>query len=186
MRRSFLTKPLVLLILLALGAGSVAEAQDGEHVRYKTKSKTRLEALGGFLAGMLDGETVEEVSITKGYKRADQKDTSTITDIPNRRIINLNHKEKEYSIITFEDMMAMVQEAGDYAQGRVDSVRQEMEEAEAPEYTVDFKLTVNDTGKEKKFDGNKASQKVMIIETIFETERGLDRHTSVNRSLCDQ
>ena len=167
MKRYFLTKSLVVLVALLIGICSTAEAQDGDQVRFKTKSKMRIESLG-FLAGMLDSETVEEVSIAKGYKRADQKDTSTITDIPNRRIINLNHKEKEYSVITFEDMMAMLEEAGQYAQGRVDSARQDMADEDVPEYTVEFKLTVNDTGKEKKFDGKKAGQKVMVIETIFE------------------
>ena len=51
-----------------------------------------------------------------------------------------------------------------------------MEEAEADleeldessEYKVTFDLRVEDTGKSKKVSGNKADQKVLIIETLFE------------------
>ena len=98
---------------------------------------------------------------------------STITDLENRRIINLNHKKKEYSVITFEEMMEMFENAAAYGQSQAEQAKEDMESSEEmAQYDVDFDLRVENTGKTKKIDGNKAEQTVMIIETIFEPKEG--------------
>lgn len=140
---------------------------NAQHVRFKTKSKMNLEALG-FLASFFDSEMVEEVSITGDVKRVDRKNNSTITNLDTEQIINLDHKRKEYSIITFDEMIEMFKTATAYSQTQIEEAKAKVDSTEeAIEYKVEFDLRVEDTGKTKKIDGRKAFQKVLIIETLF-------------------
>ena len=97
--------PLLLIAVIAMVSISDADAQ---HLRYKTKTKMNLKSLG-FLGSLLDSEMVEEVSINGNVKRVDRKDASTITNLDTEQIINLDHKRKEYSIMTFDEMVGDVQ-----------------------------------------------------------------------------
>ena len=153
-----------LLGVLILGlAVTTVDAQD---VRYKTTSKTELHVLG-FLGGLFDGETKEEVSI-KGYKmRSDGKDQSTIMDLDGERMITINHKKKEYSIITFAELAEMMSQMGTQMKAEAAEATPTTTEGDAPEYEVEFDLEVRDTGKSKKIDKYGTEQKVIILETRF-------------------
>jgi len=157
--RSLVPRILLGLLLVSTVLG-VAHAQD---VRYKTTSKTELHVLG-FLGGLFDGETKKDVAI-KGYKmRSDEKDRSTIMDLDGERIINVDHKKKQYSILTFAEMAEMM-----------NSIGEQMGEAKSPQggegdqagYDVEFNLDVKDTGKTKKIDGYETQEKVLVLETRF-------------------
>ncbi len=163
-RTSLLTRVLILLAGISVISSSTLVAQ---HVRYKTKTKMEIESLG-FLGRLLNTELKEETSISGMVKRVDRKDNSTITNLETLEIINLNHKKKEYSVITIDEMMEMFKAATSYAEVSVEEGRAEMESDEdVPEYKVEFDLRVEDTGKEKKIGGHKTYQKVLIIETLF-------------------
>lgn len=151
----------ILLVAVTLWANvDYVRAQD---VRYKTTSKTELHVLG-FLGGLFDGEVKEEVSI-KGYKmRADGKDNSTITDLDGERFINVNHKKKEYSVITFDELAELMDS---FSERYAESEKPDQPEGEGPEYEVEFDLDVKNTGKSKKIDGYEADQTVLILETKF-------------------
>jgi hypothetical protein len=144
--------------------GMVASAADAQDVRYKTKSKTELHALG-FLGGLFDGETEEEISIKNFKMRSDRDKQSTITDLDGERIINIDHKKKEYTIITFADMAEMMSSLGTRMEEGTEA--REMPEGDHPEFEVEFDLKVEDTGKTKKIDGRETSQRIMILETRF-------------------
>lgn len=160
---------LLITVISAVLLSSVATL-NAQHVQYKTKSKMDLKALG-FFARFLDSEMVEEVSISGNIKRVNRKNSSTITNLDTEQIINLDHKRKEYSIVTFDDMIAMFKDAAEYGEIQIEEARADIESNEdAPEYKVNFDLRVEDTGKSKKIDGKKAFQKVLIIETLFEPE----------------
>jgi hypothetical protein len=159
--------PFLLIAALAVVSASDAGAQ---HLRYKTKTKMNLEFLG-FLGSLLDSEMVEEVSINGNVKRVDRKDASTITNLDTEQVISLNHKRKEYSVITFDEMVEMFKAATAYGDAKLEEAQADLEEMdESSEYKVTFDLRVEDTGKSKKVAGNKADQKVLIIETVFEPE----------------
>lgn len=146
----------------------LAGTVDAQHLRYKTKSKMKIEGLG-FLSGLLGGGQEEEVSVYGDYKRVDGDDMSTITDVEARRIIYLNHDKDEYSVVTFEEMAEMVDEMTAWGQEKVDEKGAEMEpDEETPEYNAEFDLKVHDTGKTEKIDGYESKQRIMIIETMFE------------------
>ncbi|HEX9659573.1 MAG TPA: hypothetical protein VGA18_04695 [Rhodothermales bacterium] len=156
-----------LLGVLVLGlAVTNANAQD---VTYKTTTKTELHVLG-FLGGLFDGETKEEVSI-KGYKmRSDGKDQSTIMDLEGERMISINHKKKEYSVITFAELAEMMSQMGTQMKAEAAEATEatpSTTEGDAPEYEVEFDLEVKDTGKSKKIDKYSTEQKVIILETRF-------------------
>ncbi|HUF08550.1 MAG TPA: hypothetical protein VMO47_04460 [Rhodothermales bacterium] len=153
-----------LLVVLVLGlAVTNANAQD---VTYKTTTKTELHVLG-FLGGLFDGETKEEVSI-KGYKmRSDGENQSTIMDLDGERMISINHKKKEYSVITFAEMAEMMSEMGTRMKAEAGEATPRTTEGDAPEYEVEFDLEVKDTGKSKKIDKYNTEQKVLILETRF-------------------
>lgn len=151
----------ILLGLLVLsGVLSTAKAQD---VRYKTTSKTELHVLG-FLGGLFDGETKEDVAIKGSKMRTDAKDHSTIIDLDGERIINIDHKKKEFSILTFDEMADMMNSFGEQMKGAESSEGGDGKEAD---YDVDFDIDVKDTGKKKKIDGYETKQKVLILETRF-------------------
>ncbi|HEY5564155.1 MAG TPA: hypothetical protein VIL33_01100 [Rhodothermia bacterium] len=153
-----------LLGVLVLGlAVTNSNAQD---VTYKTTTKTELHVLG-FLGGLFDGETKEDVSI-KGYKmRSDGKDQSTIMDLDGERMISINHKKKEYSIITFAELAEMMSQMGTQMQAEAAEATPTTTDGDAQEYEVEFDLEVRDTGKSKKIDKYDTEQKVIILETRF-------------------
>ena len=160
--------PSRILVLCAAVSVCAASTADAQHLRYKTKSEMNLESLG-FIGSLLDSEFVEEASISGNIKRVDRKDSSTITNLDTEEIINLNHKKKEYSVVTFEELMQAFKDATAYGQMQAaDGSGGSGSGDDVPEYKVDFDLRVEDTGKSKKIDGVKAYQKVLIIETLFE------------------
>lgn len=157
--RSLVSRSVLALLLLSTVLGT-ASAQD---VSYKTKSKTELHVLG-FLGGLFNGETKQDVAI-KGYKmRADEKDHSTITDLDGERFIQVNHKKKEYSVVTFAQMAEMMSSLGTKMN---DAEKPQMAEGDKPDYDVEFNLDVKNTGKTQKIDGYKTEEKVLILETRF-------------------
>lgn len=105
------------------------------------------------------GETVTQ-DATRRY--ATQGETGTIMDVANKRMININHKSREYEIITFEEMAQELEKAT--ASGEQQAAP--ADDAEQPEFSFD--LAVNRTGKSMTVNGSSAENVHLIIETLFE------------------
>jgi len=152
---------IILLCLLATALTlNVAKAQD---VRYRTTSKTKLEILS-FLGGLSDVESKQEVSIKGNKMRSDDKNTSSIIDLDGERMINIDHKKKEYTIMTFAQLAEMMQSLEQRMQGQT---APSSDASDAPQYDVSFDLDLRDTGNSQKIDGYTANEKILILETRF-------------------
>jgi hypothetical protein len=158
------------LVLAAGFAALFATPVLAQDVEYTTVGKVELAGMLGTLArlGGAGGETTGKVYIKGGMMRTDAEQTSSIVDLENGRFISLDHKAKTYTIMTFEQMAQMAEQAAAKAKGQAQQQAQEKPEAaEKPEGEVDleYKLDVQATGEKQKINGFDAERYFMTMET---------------------
>lgn len=164
---------------LNLGPNATGPA-DAPHVRYRSTTSMNLGALG--TVARLLGKDVENVSETISIsglrQRTDQGDQSTIMDLEQDRMITIDHKKKQYSVLTFEEMARQMEAA-------VDKMKEQRETASAsasadnsaassgdPEAEVDFTfdMDMDETGIVESVNGLPSEQVLLTVKTEFEVE----------------
>lgn len=170
------TTSLVLALATALTlvpAGGVAQEVT---VRYRTKVD-----FGGALGQMMRlvpgmGQVLEpqeEVVRVKGKMlRSDEGESSTIVDAEAGRLINLEHGERTYTVMTAADMAAMMEEARGQVEGAVEEARAQQPQAgEEPQVKVTARVESEVTGRRQNIGGVDAEQVHVIVYMDFEGEQ---------------
>jgi hypothetical protein len=155
-----------LFIALALVIGSPPAPAASQDVQYETLTRLDLPgALGTVvrIAARMGGgsmETVETTYIKGGRMRTDMEGSSTITDMENRRIILLDHRERTYQTLGLDQAVAMAEQAG----AHIREAQAEGAPAEDLEGRVEFRFSVDRTGERQRIDGHDAERVFLTIE----------------------
>jgi hypothetical protein len=156
-----------------LATPSSVAAQD---VQYETVTKLELPGAMGTavrLAARIGGASLETVETTyiKGRRmRTDSDDSSTILDLETGRFISLDHKEKTYLSMSFDEMLDMARaQAGQAREGAAQEARPEADAA------MRFRFAVDATNERQRVAGYDASRVFLTMEAEGEyTPEGAD------------
>lgn len=174
MKRTIGVLVIQVLAALATFVGTTGVVQ-GQGLQYTEETRMRLEGLG--IIGRLIGRTTVEgtTSVQGGKMRVDsEKESSTITDADGGRFITLNHKRKEYTEMTFEDMAKWAEQMAEQTQQQIEEAQEEVEEEqsdeEQPEVKYSFDFKADATGETADIAGYEAKQLLMTLKVNFEVE----------------
>lgn len=140
-----------------------------QDVRYETVTKAEFAGAIGTLMNMAarmgggSGETVEITSIKGNRMRTDRDRSSSIVDLDGRRFISIDHSARTYQIMTFEEMVQMMQRAGNEmrAAGQQQGRPAERNQTETE---VTFRFNVDRTRERERIAGYDASRAFITIE----------------------
>ena len=171
-----LTKVLLLSVLLVLPDLMADVTHKKETVmKFKGSLGIMMKLVGG-------GKPMKTVDYLSGdILRSDNLDkkgkleSSQIINLAEEKMINIDHKDKSYTVMTFQEWKEQLQQAmSAFSGGEMPENNSEMETADsdpdAPQYktSVDFKIeTPGDT---KKIEGHQSEKVVMVIDMITEAE----------------
>lgn len=164
--------PAVVVAGFAVSLAPAVVAGQGATVTSTTSMKG-----AGVIGAMLKlggGGSNTSTSYISGHKmRHDLKDNSTIIDVDGGRIITLDHKNKTYSVMTFEQMAAAMSAAADSmkaakARGETKPKKATQEDQK---YEMDYSVKVDPTGEHRKIAGYDAARTFITI-TMGAHEKG--------------
>ena len=162
-------------VVSGLLLGVLALPAFAQEVQYTTTSKVELSGGLGTVMRLFGGggETTEKSYLKGGLMRTDSDDESTIMDLENGRIIQIDHKAKTYTILTFDQMVETAQQAATQAR---EEVNREAAAAGEPqgEVELDYRLDVDATGERQRINGYDAERIFLTMETeaTVTTEEG--------------
>ncbi len=106
-------------------------------------------------------DPVTSTVLLKGNRMAHiNQDTTEIIDLDNETITNIDHKKKQYSVVTFQEMKAAMEEAARKAQQQQAAQKPEPT-SNTPPPEIHFKVSVNNTGANKQVAGLTASESIL-------------------------
>ncbi len=171
---SILKRATVFLMLLIV-AGLLTAMTPPPDVTHSTETKISFEGLLGRIMKMTGAaDPIQQTLYLKGNReRIDSFDkegrptNSTIIDLDNKQVINIDHERKRYTVLTFAELKQLLQsQSGDMSE--------EMEEdrmsEEQPEVEMEFDFSVDELDKNKKIAGYPARQYLMKITGKAKTE----------------
>lgn len=134
-------------------------------VKYTTVSTFKMSGFLGRLVGRsLPDELPETASLSGDKLRIDDEynESSTLIDLAAETFTTLNHKQKTYSTITFDELKQQLEQ-------RLEEARQEREEnaedaEDAPDTEIEFAFAIDRTGERKQVNGYNAERVIMTIE----------------------
>jgi hypothetical protein len=155
----------VVIGLPLMSGGIPAAAQD---VQYETMTKVEFPGAMGTamrLAARLGGgslETVETTYIKGNRMRTDAERSSTITDLDGRRMIVIDHEARTYSVLTFEQMLAAAQQAGEALTAEAEA--RHAERNPGAEGRLAFRFAVDDPRERDRIAGYQADRFFLTME----------------------
>jgi hypothetical protein len=106
-------------------------------------------------------DPVNSTILVKGNRMAHiNQDTSEIIDLDQETITHIDHTKKQYSVVTFQEMRAAMEEAAKKAQQQPVTPEQPAAPS-APPPEVHFKVSVNNTGASKQVAGLSAAESIL-------------------------
>lgn len=176
---------LVLVAVSIMATGALTHTPD---VTYKTVSKVQFGGAVGravnFMARLGGGsKDVTGTVHLKGDKmlQGDENQASLI-DLDAERMVTLNHKEKTYSVLTFDEFRKMMEEMKDEINAAGEDAAPETAQADGEEPTTEFKFDfkVDPTGEKSTINGHRAERFLMSIlmeaESTEEPKEGETAH----------
>jgi len=160
------TPALLLLFVIATMAPTPASAQA---LHYTTVSTFEMGGtLGALVSAFSDMEepTVEEVWVGDGAMRMDSEGESTILQVAEGRMIQVDHDARTWYAMTFGDMSAMADQARQDAEEAMAS-RDDADAEATPEFEGEF--DVERTGRTETISGYEAEQ---VLFTLTMEARG--------------
>jgi len=160
-------RQLAILTLLFCVPALVSMAAPG--VKHATKTTVKFH---GFMGSMMrlgggDKPQLSTTYVQGNVQRTDQFDkkgkleSSSIIDLDREVFIKIDHKRKEYSVMTFADWKNMMNQSS--FMGRPGTQRPERVEQE-PEVKVDFDIKVDPTGETAKIAGLRAEKVIVTMK----------------------
>jgi hypothetical protein len=150
-------------------------------VKTREKSQVKFEGMLGTMARMFGGKAASEGIVSsnavKGNRKATLNDsTGRIVDLGEEKVYDLDLKEKEYQVTTFEELRRKLREAQERAAKQAKDAPKEAGEPSQPsgsQKDVEVDFDVKETGQTKSIGGYDARQVIMTI-TVREKGKTLD------------
>jgi len=138
--------------------------QAGPDVKYQSETTVKFGgALGGIVKFFGGSKPQTSTMYLKGNRlRTDTADRSEIIDLDRGAFITLDHKKKEYTVLTFEEMRRQMEEAVRKAQ---EEAKKEQPKGAPPSAHVKFNVSVKETGRTQVIEGHDARE-VALTMTI--------------------
>ena len=106
-------------------------------------------------------DPVTSTVLVKGNRMAHiNQDTTEIIDLDHETITNIDHVKKQYSVVTFQEMKAAMEEAAKKAQQQ-QPPKQPTPISNTPPPEVHFKVSVTNTGANKQVAGLTAAESIL-------------------------
>jgi hypothetical protein len=161
----------VLIILIFLSSQLIAD------VKTRQKDALKFEGMTGRLMSMagLGGDMTSTVAV-KGSRMANLDDkTGQIIDLAEERVYRLDMKKKTYTIVTFDQMRAQLEQAREQLAAQTqESNEEEPSPAGEPEKEMEVDVDVQETGKTKSIAGHDTRQVILTI-TMREKDKTLEQ-----------
>src|SRR5690606_17051894 len=149
---------------------------DAPYVQYTLASRI---SLGGAEGGGLVGRILQrygsqqQTVYTHGDKqRIDSgNESSQVMDAGNARIISIDHERKQWWAMSFEEMMASIEQMAEQAQASMEEAKAEARaegEQNVSMQVTKANVTVDHTGKTETINGSRAEQTVVVVEGEYE------------------
>jgi hypothetical protein len=174
MKRS-LTVGAVALSVMALAGGQLLA-----DVKTREKTLVKFEGMMGRMVGLFGGKAARDgivsTAAVKGNRKATFNDsTGQIIDLAEEKVYEIDVKEKEYRVTTFDELRRRMKEAQEKAKKDVERAEERKEETPkqepGKEWEVDF--DAKETGQRKSLAGHEARQVIMTI-TVREKGKALE------------
>lgn len=188
----------VLLPILAVGLPRLASAQG---VQYTTVTQISLPgALGSIvrLAAKMGGgstKSTETTYVTPTKQRRDHGTESEIMDVDADRIIHIDHANKQYYVMTFEEAEQVVEAAAKQVSAGASQAREAPAQGEAsasgkPRIQAQASFDLESTGRHEKILGHDAAESYLtegldIQATQQDEETGQDSTAKGNLTLFE-
>jgi hypothetical protein len=152
-------------------------------VKYVSTTTTEFEGAVGAMMNLFGaGNAVKTVDYYKdnikrsdSFDKKDRLESSQLVDLDNELFVSIDHKDKKYTQMTFDEWKEMMQSAMEStSQGSSEETSAETEE-ETTEVDWDLKVDVNETGETEKVAGKKTDKVIMTLDLdaeVTSTEEG--------------
>jgi hypothetical protein len=125
-------------------------------------------------------QPVTSTVLVKGNRMARiNPDTTEIIDLDKETITRIDHRNKQYTVVTFEQMKQQIQEAQQRAQREAKQHPAEQTTPSEPPPQLTFKATVKNTGASKNVAGLDASEAILSM-----TLEGTDQKTGQTGAMA--
>ncbi len=156
---------------LNLGPNAAGPA-NAPHVRYRSTTSMNLGMLGRvarFLGKEIENQS-ETISIGGDRQRTDTENQSTIIDLGNGSITMLDHQKRQYTVMTFDEMVERMDAAVDEMKAQAE--RQEQPDTDRPdvEGDVSFDFAMDRTGKTESINGSPSEQILLTLRADFDVQ----------------
>jgi hypothetical protein len=167
----------VVPLSLVLSFAAPATAQD---VQYETVTKLSIPGAAGTvmrIAARLSGtslETVEKTYISGNRMRTDVDRTSTLIDLDAGSVTMIDHEQRTFTTMSFDEMIAVMQQAVREGQAAAVAERDGRQEAgrDDADVQIDFRLSVDAPGERERLHGYNAERFFVTMEA--ESEAALE------------
>ncbi len=152
--------------LIVLAALILTSAQLGADVKTRQKDAIKFEGMTGRVMSMagIGGDATSTVAV-KGTRMATLDDkTGQIIDLVEERVYRLDMKKKEYTVVTFDQMRAQLQEARERLAEQTQQTSAEEPATEPqPEAEIEVDVDVRETGEHKSIAGHDTRQVILTL-----------------------
>lgn len=130
-------------------------------VKYQEETQLKFSGALGTMMKLFGGSKpqVHTVYLKGNVLRTDAENGSKLIDLDKEAFIDIDHKKKEYSVLTFKELREQMQKAAEEAKRE-----SEKQPESKPEVSnVKFNVSVKPTGQSQTFDGHKTDEAVVTL-----------------------
>lgn len=155
----------ILAITALLGAALSAQAA----VKKEENAKAQFAGMLGKMAGMFGGKAADEgvrsVVALKGDRKLTRSgDTGEIVDLAEEKVYQVNFKDKNYKVVTFEQMRQQMREAQEKMAKEMEKMKgQQPPTSPQQPSNVEFEYSLKESGQKKMIAGFDTREMVMTI-----------------------
>jgi len=154
-----------LFYTIILAAALSAQAE----VKKEQNTKVKFEGMMGKMMGMFGGKTADEGLTSVVALKGDRKltrtgDTGDLVDLAEEKIYQINFKDKNYKVVTFEQLRQQMREAQEKMAKEMDKMKdQQQPTSPPPPSNLEVEFNVKETGQKKMIAGFDTHEVVMSI-----------------------
>ena len=160
------------LLLAGLAAGLAPTAVGAQGVTVKSSTSIKAGGALGMVFRMAGTSNNLTTTYVTGHKmRTDSKDNSTIVDVDGGRFTTIDHKQKTYSTVTFEEMAAAMRSAQENMKAERAKDARKAEEQKPSDVEWQADVSTEHTGQHQRIAGYDAQQ-LLVTVTVTAHEKG--------------